>query len=553
MVFVNVYRKMKRIIFFAAILLLFFILLGAGYLAVFKNLDPDFGWHLRTGQLILERGVPKTDWYSFTMQDFPWIDHEWLTDILIYKGYSTFGFFALLILFLVLTAFAFIIPIRLKNFSCFIFPVLIGYFASLGFLGLRPQIITILFIAILGKFLSGFLKSRKFSTQAPRGVRGTRLIFCLPILFLAWANLHAGFFAGLFILFLFLILEIFKKTFLFKKLIGLPFFQGQNYEEQSIKKILVLFIVLISSFLVTLVNPYGIRIYEEVFRTIGDAHLRFHIAEWLPLFFTDKIPIFAIIYISFFFGLLIPQYKKIEFNNLVLLLLFFIFSLLSQRHFPIFIILTIPIFAQLIFYFKKEIVKDKLRLLLTRFNRWLITFVLTFLIIFVFGSYPFGDFLTFISKEKIPLFYPQQALPFLKTLPLSENLLNEYNWGGYLIWQIPERKLFIDGRMPSWRKDGQFVFGDYVKIMEAKERFQDLLEKYDIKIILLNKEKKEEAQKFKEQRVKTKNKFQQFFEKHNLLAKFFGIQFPEKNIYNELINLGWQVIYQDETAVILKR
>ena len=75
-----------------------FFLLIIGYFTTLNWLDPDFGWHLKTGELILERGVPKIDWYSFTMPDFLWIDHEWLTDVFIFKINSLFGFKILLLI-----------------------------------------------------------------------------------------------------------------------------------------------------------------------------------------------------------------------------------------------------------------------------------------------------------------------------------------------------------------------------------------------------------------------------------------------------------------------
>ena len=45
-------------------------------------LDPDVGWHVRMGQIILHAGIPKTDPFSYTMPSYPFIDHEWLTNIL---------------------------------------------------------------------------------------------------------------------------------------------------------------------------------------------------------------------------------------------------------------------------------------------------------------------------------------------------------------------------------------------------------------------------------------------------------------------------------------
>ncbi len=491
-------------------------------------MDPDFGWHLKTGELILERGVPKIDWYSFTMPDFPWTDHEWLTDVLIYKIYSSFGFQALLLLFLAIVSLSFVILIKPENFWFYLLPVGFGFFAIFGFLGIRPQIITVFFIAVLWKILIEFLEGKKLG----------QLIYFVPLLFIIWANLHGGFFSGLFILFLFIFLEFFKKTNFFKKIISLSLFQQQNFKEQPVKKTLLLCVILVLSFLATLINPYGIRIYEEVFRTIGDPFLRFHIAEWLPLFFGGYFSVFIVCYLALFLGLLIPLRKKIEFSKLALVGVFLIFSFLSQRHFFIFTILTVPVFAEILILFQKEIKPERVKILFSGFGKWIILFFI-FALLFS-GFYPITKGLL---KKDVSPFSLEESIPFLKTLPLSENLFNDYGWGGYLIWKLPERKLFIDGRMPSWRKDGQFVFGDYIKISKAEEGFQELLDKYDIKIMLLRKEMKE---------AKVENWLSKFLEKQNWLLKTLGLE-PSKNLYQELINSGWQTIYEDKTAIVLKR
>lgn len=44
----------------------------------FPMQDTDFWWHLRTGELIWERGeLPDLDWYTFTDFDKPWVDLHW--------------------------------------------------------------------------------------------------------------------------------------------------------------------------------------------------------------------------------------------------------------------------------------------------------------------------------------------------------------------------------------------------------------------------------------------------------------------------------------------
>jgi len=507
-----------------------FFLLIIGYFTTLNWLDPDFGWHLKTGELILERGVPKIDWYSFTMPDFLWIDHEWLTDVFIFKINSLFGFKILLLIFLFIATIAFFVSIKLKYFWYYFFPVFFGYFSCLNFFGIRPQMITLFFIAVLLKLIDSSLKNPN-----------SRLIYLCPLLFLIWTNLHGGFFAGLFILFLITALEGFKKTTLFKKIISGKHFSGQKFKENESKTIFSLLIISIISFLATLVNPYGIRIYEEVFRSIGNSYVGLYITEWLPLFFSTGTNIFQISYLAVFLGLLIPQYKEIELNHLTLATIFLAFALLHQRHFPIYVIITIPIFAEVLFQTKQKIPSEKLQFLFGGIKKW--RMILIFIGIISYGLHPF------LANSQRSISYPEKAISFLKTLPLSENLFNEYGWGGYLIWKIPERKVFIDGRMPSWRKDDRFIFGDYLKIEKTEKGFQEILAQYEIKIVLLRNNKKEGAKI--NNKAKTENRLSRFLKRQNWLLKALRIS-SEKSLKEELIKSGWQVIYEDETAIILR-
>jgi len=77
-------RKNSVFIGVGFLLIIFVIFLIRG--GVF--LDPDFGWHLRVGEIIQESGFPKTDPLSFTMPTFGFVDHEWLTNISISYIYS---------------------------------------------------------------------------------------------------------------------------------------------------------------------------------------------------------------------------------------------------------------------------------------------------------------------------------------------------------------------------------------------------------------------------------------------------------------------------------
>jgi hypothetical protein len=487
------------------LLITFSSLFIIAYFTTDQWLDPDFGWHLKTGELILKRGVPKIDWYSFTMSNFPWIDHEWLTEVFIYKIYSFFGFKFLLVIFLLISIFSFFLQLKFDKFFYFIFLILFGYLSCLSYLGVRPQIITWLLFSIFLKILNSMLNEKKY-----------KCVFIFPILFSIWANLHGGFFVGIFTLFLILFLKISERDYL---------------------SVFYFILAIFLSFLATLFNPYGIKIYEEIFRTITDKNLIFTIKEWMPLFFAD-FSIFKLLFIVLFLTLSFTfiKIKEIHFKDLTLPFTFLIFSILHTRHFPLFAIVTLSPLADLLIKARKKVQPFENKIFSLKDKK-------TYLI---FGSLLFLIALQlffFLSPSNKGMIYPSlETISFLKNLPVTENMFNPYGWGGYLIWKLPERKVFIDGRMPSWRMDGKYILEDYLRVKNAKENFQEILKKYDIKIILLEKWEKEQFE--------PNGKIENFLMER--IFKFFKIK-KRENLYQKLTKSGWQEIFEDETAIILKK
>ena len=76
--------------------------------------------------------------------------------------------------------------------------------------------------------------------------------------------------------------------------------------------------------------------------------------------------------------------------------------------------------------------------------------------------------------------YPTEALDALRAD--SGVLLNEYDWGGYLIFNLPERPVFVDGRYVPYL-DG--VLDDYRKLVALRPGWRELLDKYKVSELLL--------------------------------------------------------------------
>jgi hypothetical protein len=79
---------------------------------------------------------------------------------------------------------------------------------------------------------------------------------------------------------------------------------------------------------------------------------------------------------------------------------------------------------------------------------------------------------------------PAQAVEFIRAARLQGRVLNEYVYGGYLSWALPEQKVFIDGRADVYAWTG--VFEDYGAWATLREDPNWLLDHYGIDWCLLS-------------------------------------------------------------------
>jgi hypothetical protein len=78
---------------------------------------------------------------------------------------------------------------------------------------------------------------------------------------------------------------------------------------------------------------------------------------------------------------------------------------------------------------------------------------------------------------KVPFSYPVAAVEFIRTRHLSGNILNEFNWGEYLIWSLyPAVKVAMDGRYETVYRDE--VYRLYVQFIQAKPGWREFLQKF---------------------------------------------------------------------------
>src|SRR5262249_23524521 len=162
-----------------------FILAYSFFLACLPLTDPDFWFHLKTGEYILKtHSIPRTDLFSFTNFGKHWVAHEWLSGTIFYAIYSYLGTTVLIVIFSVTSVLAFWIVFRKSQTHPFIkgIALLLSLWAVVPTIGVRPRVFTMLLAAIFLALLTSFARNGKSGT-----------IWWLVPLIAAWVNLHGGF------------------------------------------------------------------------------------------------------------------------------------------------------------------------------------------------------------------------------------------------------------------------------------------------------------------------------------------------------------------------
>lgn len=461
---VTYFKKSIASIGLAERFLLFLLLV----VSVRPLVDPDFGWHLRSGtDLFTNLSVPRFDPYSYTLPDYRWVNFEWLTDGIVAFIYQYIGALGLGILFALLITGAFLLATSLERVALKykILAGLIAVLASLPILGIRMQMITLLGMALtlwlLYRFRRGELK---------------QLWWFLPI-FLIWTNLHAGFATGLFILALFFVAEGAK----YMVHSWWPkFYKQLRITEISLKgpRLRHLFLVGIGSGIVTLINPYGWGLHYDFYKFFTNPVAITNIAEWQSVTFGHPMAYNYIIYLVLFALILLMAYRKIEPTRWIITGVFLYLSLLYWRNMPFFMIMSVGFLAEII-QTHTHLVFDKL----VR-TRWIMLALV--MIAGILTAQRITDVGIKVSDPTSRLGevgYPVDAINWAKANPdkIGTRMLNEYGWGGYLIWQFPQQKVFVDGRMPHWQVNDKFPFYDVLYFISAQAGAIEIMqEKYGV-------------------------------------------------------------------------
>jgi hypothetical protein len=92
---------------------------------------------------------------------------------------------------------------------------------------------------------------------------------------------------------------------------------------------------------------------------------------------------------------------------------------------------------------------------------------------------------TNINQDYFEKSLPVSAVRYLAAHDFNGNLFNSYNWGGYLLWSLPQYPVFIDGRTDLY---DDAIINQWLQVVRAEDGWQDVLNRWDVHLVLLEKD-----------------------------------------------------------------
>lgn len=412
--------------------------------------DGDCFWHLATGRWIAAHNtLPVSDFLSFTVADHnPFrpesqriaflLKQYWLGQLALFGTWQLFGSAGIVLLrAVVYTGILALLFFWMRRHNKGILPLCLTLLVGLLLREIpneRPQLFSLAFTPLLL-----FLLEIGADLAWPRRLA----LFGLPLLMLAWSNIHGAYILGVGLIVLAVAPDLIKNI-ACKRAIDLPF--------------------TVSAFcaiLVTVVNPAGLLVWKEfihsdssyiasIYENLSPWFAAVRLHDWHPAYWA---------YLCICLVVILRRWRSMERKHLLILTGLCFFSLSALRY------LVFPLLAAP--YLVRYLPDINWR------PRYLVAVSIA-AALWVGASWD-NHLLEFRPRSS----FPQAATEFLMLQRPAPQLFNHYDWGGYISWFAPGVKTFIDGR----------GLVEEISLLQDRtmngEAWQETLDRYGINTVII--------------------------------------------------------------------
>lgn len=455
------------------------------------NLDGDLPRHLTAGKYILENlKVPDTELFIHPYEGMRYVPHEWLTQAIFYIVYRYMGLPGLVLLSASLLSLTFFIPCNYLSKR----------------LSLRLPVLLLIAWGALVTSLNWVVRPHLFTmfflsvwlVWADRLRRGEKIsIWRFPALMLIWSNVHGVFIAGI------LVLLALAAGWVVDRL-----FDPGNAEGTVGRNI---WAALGFSTLASTLSPGGAGSWFSILGFVNNSYLMSRMLEANPPNF--QAPEMRVFLLLLAFSIFLLAFKRGNFSAGQGLLIagFSILGLMAFRNLHLYGVVAPFVLAEALIELRSVPAIHKLENILSsaesRIRGGIFPLIsLTLLGICSLFSPRASDLYKFDPAK-----FPIQAVEWLEAHPQNDAMFNDLNWGGYLeLYLWPRQKAFVDSVADVTGE----ITREYESVITLADGWEAIFEKYEITLAIIPS----------------------------------GSPLAERLIHAK----NWEVLYKDETAIILK-
>jgi hypothetical protein len=446
--------------------------------------DPGLGWHLRNiDAMIAEHGWLTVDPFTEVRDGVPrtWYSNQWLGELPFWLGERWAGEEGIAAVAALVLAFTMrCLYLMLRRDGC-PWPVAV-FWISQAAMGVscswvaRPNLFTLLFVAIVARVCILFHEGR---------LSRLRTLWLLP-LFAVWANMHGGFLAGFILL---------GATFTLELSIAL-FSTSVDKRIPARRRTAHVLLLLVGTFLSSLINPYGLALYRWLFQLLGDPFFMDLHQEWKSPDFHGKGAIrFELLMLLFPFLLAVSK-RRPHLVELGLALLWFHLALTGFRYVALWVVVVVPLLSRssLAIPWVQEQAK---RLIQTGKGEthypavrnavpWLGSLVGA---MFLFGiARGVQGRLAYHQPDIVPSQALDRFLSIYRECQLAQGrrpvVFHSYDWGGYLTWHGGSSfRNWIDDRNEV---QGKNHIQDYFSIVATEPGWNEKLRRANVALVCIH-------------------------------------------------------------------
>jgi hypothetical protein len=428
-----------------ALAFLTWVLVAAfGFGGRFLNGDGDTARHLRHGATILaERGVIRRDPFSFTRPGAPYVSFEYGAQVLLALAERAAGLAGVVALGASLAALAVALTLRfmlrrgVEPAAAYLVSAVGAVLLATHWMA-RPHLFTFVLLALLLELLD------RPKPPAPWLLFGV---------FVLWANLHGGWVFGM-------------------ALLGAYAIGRRAWWMLPVAA------------LATVMTPYGLDGPRHLFAHLGDRALLREANEFKPPTFTDAgsiVFLLATTGAAIGFARLKP---RVPLPHVVAMLGFTLGGFLARRNIPLVALTALPLAMLHLDPLLRRLPEPP------NFRRsfgdaahgsWRAG-ALGALVVWVAAFVGHAGGPRLLPSTFDPAVFPVGAVSALRATGRAPRLLNEYTWGGYVLWAAPGQRVFID---PGADFYGLALALDYLRVWEVQPGWREVLCRFDVNAALL--------------------------------------------------------------------